>query len=339
MAFMTLLASTVDQVEMTNLVGKLLLLLREGVGNFGWTVVVFTIILRFALLPLDIWQKFSMRKQQKKMAALQPKLAKIQKQYANNPEMLRQKQYELQRSSGVNMLASCLPMIVTMVVFFVVFAGFRALVVYDNQLIVARLNDAYNEMVAAGASAEEINAHLAAMYQPESWLWIKNVHMSDIGTNVIPSYENFISSGWGGINATLPNGLSASYETLVGPAMEIYNKQSFWDVARWNGYFILPILAIATSFLSTMLLQKMQPQTNMAVDEEQKKAQQKSMKMMNYIMPLMLGVFAIMYSAAFAIYYVVSNILSTLTSVIFNLIIKKVDAKSANAGLVVNYKE
>ncbi|MGN0765880.1 MAG: YidC/Oxa1 family membrane protein insertase [Christensenellales bacterium] len=331
MAFMTLLASTVDQVEMTNLVGKLLLLLREGVGNFGWTVVVFTIILRFALLPLDIWQKFSMRKQQKKMAALQPKLAKIQKQYANNPEMLRQKQYELQRSSGVNMLASCLPMIVTMVVFFVVFAGFRALVVYDNQLIVARLNDAYNEMVAAGASAEEINAHLAAMYQPEGWLWIKNVHMSDIGTNVIPSYENFISSGWGGINATLPNGLSASYETLVGPAMEIYNKQSFWDVARWNGYFVLPILAIATSFLSTMLLQKMQPQTNMAVDEEQKKAQQKSMKMMNYIMPLMLGVFAIMYSAAFAIYYVVSNILSTLTSVIFNLIIKKVDAKSANA--------
>ena len=331
MAFMTLIASTVDQVEMTNLVGKLLLLLREGVGNFGWTVVVFTIILRFALLPLDIWQKFSMRKQQKKMAALQPKLAKIQKQYANNPEMLRQKQYELQRSSGVNMLASCLPMIVTMVVFFVVFAGFRALVVYDNQLIVARLNDAYNEMVAAGASAEEINAHLAAMYQPEGWLWIKNVHMSDIGTNVIPSYENFISSGWGGINATLPNGLSASYETLVGPAMEVYNKQSFWDVARWNGYFVLPILAIATSFLSTMLLQKMQPQTNMAVDEEQKKAQQKSMKMMNYIMPLMLGVFAIMYSAAFAIYYVVSNILSTLTSVIFNLIIKKVDEKSANA--------
>ena len=331
MAFMTLIASTVDQVEMTNLVGKLLLLLREGVGNFGWTVVVFTIILRFALLPLDIWQKFSMRKQQKKMAALQPKLAKIQKQYANNPEMLRQKQYELQRSSGVNMLASCLPMIVTMVVFFVVFAGFRALVVYDNQLIVARLNDAYNEMVAAGASAEEINARLAAMYQPEGWLWIKNVHMSDIGTNVIPSYENFISSGWGGINATLPNGLSASYETLVGPAMEIYNKQSFWDVARWNGYFVLPILAIATSFLSTMLLQKMQPQTNMAVDEEQKKAQQKSMKMMNYIMPLMLGVFAIMYSAAFAIYYVVSNILSTLTSVIFNLIIKKVDEKSANA--------
>ena len=331
MAFMTLLASTVDQVEMTNLVGKLLLLLREGVGNFGWTVVVFTIILRFALLPLDIWQKFSMRKQQKKMAALQPKLAKIQKQYANNPEMLRQKQYELQRSSGVNMLASCLPMIVTMVVFFVVFAGFRALVVYDNQLIVARLNDAYNEMVAAGASAEEINAHMAAMYQPEGWLWIKNVHMSDIGTNVIPSYENFISSGWGGINATLPNGLSASYETLVGPAMEVYNKQSFWDVVRWNGYFILPILAIATSFLSTMLLQKMQPQTNMAADAEQQKAQQKSMKMMNYIMPLMLGVFAIMYSAAFAIYYVVSNILSTLTSVIFNLIIKKVDAKSANA--------
>ncbi len=330
MAFMTLLASTADQVTMTNWVGKLLLALHNSVGSsFGWTVVVFTIILKLILTPLDVWQKVSMRKQQKAMAILQPKLAKIQKQYANNPDLLRQKQYELQRSSDVSMLASCLPMIVTMIVFFVVFAGFRELVVYQNQLILARLNDEYVRLVAAGASAEEIKTALAAMYQPESWLWIKNVFMSDIGTNVIPNLENFTSSGMGGIGATLPNGLAASYDTLVGPAMEIYNKQSFWQASRWNGYFVLPVLAIATSFFSTWLLQKMQPQS-MSGTKEQQQAQAKTMKMMNYIMPLMLGFFAIMYSAAFAIYYVMSNILSTLSTVIFNLITKTIDKKKAN---------
>ena len=41
--------------------------MNSGIGNFGWTVVVFSIVLRVVLLPLDIWQKFSMRKQKEKM--------------------------------------------------------------------------------------------------------------------------------------------------------------------------------------------------------------------------------------------------------------------------------
>ena len=59
------------------------------------------------------------------MARLQPKLAKLQKQYANQPQLLRQKQAELQKEEKLHPLASCLPLIVTMVIFFVVFAGFR----------------------------------------------------------------------------------------------------------------------------------------------------------------------------------------------------------------------
>ena len=56
--------------------------------------------------------------------------------------------------------------------------------------------------------------------------------------------------------------------------------------------------------------------------------QQKIMnKVMVYMMPIVLGFFAIMYSAAFAIYYFVSNIITTVTSVTFNLIVKSADKK------------
>ena len=37
--------------------------MNSGIGNFGWTVVVFTLLLRLFLMPFDIWQKISMRKQ------------------------------------------------------------------------------------------------------------------------------------------------------------------------------------------------------------------------------------------------------------------------------------
>ena len=328
MAFMTILANSADQVVMTNWIGKFLLMLHDSIGNFGWTVVVFTIILRLILSPLDIWQKISMRKQQAKMAAIQPEMAKLQKQYKNNEDELKRQQMLLQKKASINAFSSCLPMIISMIVFFVVFAGFRELVVYENQLILAKLNDMYLEMTAAGNTAEEINAALAATYEPASWLWIKNVFMSDIGTNVIPSFENFTSTGMGGIGAVMPNGVNASYETLVGPAMELYNKQSFWNASRWNGYFVLPILAIGTSFLSTWLMQKMNPQPSMG-DEEQQKMQKSTMKVMNYLMPLMLGFFAIMYSAAFAIYYVMSNILMTLAQILFTVIMNAVDKKKA----------
>ena len=303
-----------------------------GVG-FGVTVIVFTIILRLILSPLDVWQRVAMRKQSLKMQEMRPKLEKLQRQYANRPDILRQKQYELERGSGMTMLASCLPMILTLVVFWVVFAGFRALITYENQMIIYNLDNIYSANIGAVQAGtmtmDELNAMLAAAYQPESFLWIKNVYMSDIGTNVIPSFENFLSTGVGGIGATLPQGLSASYETLVGPAMELYNKTSFWDIKRWNGYFILPILAIGTSIASTVLMQKLNPQQVVAADPQQEKTQKMTMKIMTYIMPLMLGVFAIMYSAAFAIYYVMSNILMTAFSLSFALITKQIDKKRA----------
>ena len=338
--------TTLLSAEMSNLIGKLLISLYNWVGNFGWTVVVFTIFLKLILSPLDVWQRVSMRKQQKKMAELKPKLDKIERQYRNNPNLLKQKQMELQRGASINMLSSCLPMIITMVVFFVVFAGFRALIVYENQIIVEELDSAYvqyfdnNEIKNINGQLTydyscltieqktELDTILEETYSSniQSWLWIKNVFMSDIGTNVIPSLKNFTSSGAGGINATLPDNLIGDYDVLVAPAANKYNKNSFWDVKNWNGYFILPLLSLVISFLSTFLMQKTQPQ-QISGTKEQQEQQQKTAKMMNYMMPLMLAIFAIMYSAAFAIYYVMSSLLSTLFTLAFNIIIKQIDKK------------
>ncbi len=335
--------------------------MNSGIGNFGWTVVVFSIVLRLVLLPLDIWQKFSMRKQKEKMDILRPQLEKLQKQYANRPDILRQKQYELQKSANVHMMSSCLPMIFTLVIFAIVFQGFREYIVYINESIVTNLyNDVYLQFfvdnheaiekvvgqsildssgnlaanffpsyshIEAAGLVNELNQKLVEGYTPESWLWVKNVFMSDTWTNVIPSYDNFISSGLGGISATIPDIAGVSYNELMNPIMEAYNKTGFTDLKNWNGYLLLPLLSILTSFFATMLQQKMQPMQPTTGSEAQQKQQRIMNKVMVYMMPLILGFFAIMYSAAFAIYYFVSNIITTITSVTFNLIVKSAEKK------------
>lgn len=58
---------------------------------------------------------------------------------------------------------------------------------------------------------------------------------------------------------------------------------------------------------------------------EQQKSQQKTMKIMNYVMPLMLGVFAIMYSSAFALYYFISNVMVAIINISFTLIYKQIE--------------
>ena len=371
---------------LTNWVGKLLELLYKGIGNFGWTVVVFSIILKVILSPLDIWQRVSMKNQQKKMEALKPKLEKLEKQYRNNPDLLKQKQYEVQREAKINVFATCLPLIVTMVIFFVVFSGFRALVTYENEVVVEELDKTYVEFVleynadklteaqkaevditnwdALKAYCEDsshnvkdgfseyeeiqteskrdntdaysvMRTKLADEYQKHlkkyGWLWVKNVFKSDTGTDVIPSVKAYTSSGAGGISAKLEDTQThTTYTNLTSPAAEIMNKQKTWDIAKWNGYFILPLLSLLTSFLSTFIMQKTGSQATSAVGTaEQQAQQQKQMKMMNYMMPVMLAVFAMLYSSAFAIYYFMSNVMATITTLVVNMVMKFIDKKKA----------
>ncbi len=344
--------------------------MNSGIGNFGWTVVVFTLLLRLLLMPFDIWQKISMRKQKAKMDILRPQMEKLQKQYANRPDILRQKQYELQKSAHINMFASCLPMIFTLVIFALIFQGFREYIISANEKIVSDLyNNVYvqffidnaqtitaqtgkavlNEagqlaivpsytLIQDAGLVEELNAALVAGYQPQSWLWVKNVFMSDTFANVVPNYNNFISTGFGGIAATIPDVPGTSYNELMAPIISAYNKTKFFDIKHWNGSFVLPMLSILTSFFSTMLQQKMQPMQPMTTGDEAQQKQQKMMtKIMTYMMPLVLGFFAIVYSAAFAIYYFTSNLFMTIVTLIFNFIVKKKDEKKAAQPIIATY--
>ncbi len=77
------------------------------VGNYGWTIVLFTIIIKLVLIPLNIKQQKSMKKTQ----ALQPRLAKLQEKYAQDKEKLSQETMKLYQEAGVSPMGGCLPML------------------------------------------------------------------------------------------------------------------------------------------------------------------------------------------------------------------------------------
>ena len=77
--------------------------LIDGVGIIGLGIVLFTLILKTIVLPLDIYSRYKMKKQSLLMKAMRPDMEKLQKQYANDKQMYNQKVMELQKAHGISM--------------------------------------------------------------------------------------------------------------------------------------------------------------------------------------------------------------------------------------------
>lgn len=123
-----------------NWIGQLIRILIEGIGIVGVGIIVFTLILKTVVLPLDIFSRIQTKKQALIMDRMRPQMEKLQKQYANDKNMYNQKVMELQKKSGYSMFGSCLPMIVSLVIFIIVFNAFSTYSQYANL-------KQYNEMV------------------------------------------------------------------------------------------------------------------------------------------------------------------------------------------------
>ena len=109
-----------------NWIGKIIRWLIESVGSVGVGVILFSLALKVIVMPFDVSQRITMRKQNVKMKENQDKMAKLQKQYANNKDLYNQKVMEMYKESGMSMFSSCLPMILSMVIFIVAINAFNA---------------------------------------------------------------------------------------------------------------------------------------------------------------------------------------------------------------------
>lgn len=85
--------------------------------NFGWAIILFTIIVRFALYPLYHAQTKSMIKMRK----LQPKIEMIRKKY-KDPTKQQEELLKAYREEGVNPASGCLMLLIQLPVFFLLYA-------------------------------------------------------------------------------------------------------------------------------------------------------------------------------------------------------------------------
>ena len=108
------------------------------VGNFGVSIIVVTILIKIALLPLTLKQDKSM----KEMKKIQPELEKIKEKYANDKQMLNIKTMELYKEHKVNPLGGCLPLLLQLPILFALFGVLRSgIIPADSSFLWLKLTD------------------------------------------------------------------------------------------------------------------------------------------------------------------------------------------------------
>ena len=314
--------------------------INSVIHNYGWSMVVFTLLIKLILLPLD----YKSRKSMRRMTRLQPQVAKLQKKYANDKEKLNQKTAELYRREGINPMSGCLPMLVSMVILFIMFAAMRTV--------------ANTEM-----ASQALGLLTTGTQTNESWLWIKNIWMPDSPFNpviadsanlrIIPAdiwAKVFASLDPASVTALAQYGIDAatiSGETVFAAlqTLPVYAQETqLWATmpqlnllivnlsiyAHNNGWFILPILAAVTQYLMTLS----QPQP--AADPNNPAAS--TNKFMKYFFPLFSLWICSSYNAIFALYWVVSNVFAWVQGLVMNKMFEKMDENQVETAGEVTLK-
>jgi YidC/Oxa1 family membrane protein insertase len=106
---------------MTGIIQSVLRYFAELTGSYAWSIIIFTVLLKIALYPISVTQMRTMEKQKK----IQPLVEEVQKKYKGQPEEINRRVMEIYKQNNFNMLAGCLPSLLTLPIMLVFYSGMR----------------------------------------------------------------------------------------------------------------------------------------------------------------------------------------------------------------------
>ncbi len=240
MNFLNLLASlpSASIVESSsislNFIGKYIEWLINVTGSTGLGIILFTLTLRLIVLPFDIYSKVKSKKNAIKMEQMRPELERLQKQYANDKNLYNQKMLALQKKNGYSAFSGCLPMILSLVIFFVAIDAFR---MYSAFAMKEEYNDlvkAYNQTLQS-VTIEGENKDLFTVVNTEDnknfTIQLNKDYLYENISNVSPTYADIrdaviYNGGKYSLNVDGNNNFTAAGNAFLD---KIYEKMSEED--------------------------------------------------------------------------------------------------------------
>lgn len=265
--------------------GWILYQLNNLVNNYGFAIILFTILVKACMFPLTMKQLRSTAKMQE----IQPKLNALQKKYANDRDRFAQEQMKLYKEAGVSPFSGCLPMLIQMPILFCLY--YAIMYPLENQLWIPKdiLPQIAENLDKSGYN--QLNWVVQnAVGSFQNWSWEFNFNFLGIDLGKVASLGGFSDGSW---------------------------------ITLWPNY-ILSLLAGLLTFLSMKLSNANNKKNSeqKKVGEEENPAAGMS-NTMQYMMPLMTLWFTTIVPTAMTMYWVVSNLIQIVQQYVTNAVMAK----------------
>ncbi len=321
-----------------NIFGYVLKLLYNIVGNYGWAIILFSILVKVLMLPISIKQQKTLKKNEK----IQNELKQIQFKYKNEPEKLNQEMMALYKREGMSPFSGCLSSIVQIILLFSVFLLVRQPLTYMEKMD----QDAINKMTQI-VSSQDSNTKNA--YQEIAIIqYVKNLKKENsVSENIENSGEqnnnNTENSNSEDKNNNTENFDIAKYVEQANLNMDFFGID-LSQVPTKNPtdikVLIIPILYVISSFVSIRISmvttkKKNNEEKKLITDgteqEEKYNPSEDMNKTMVWMMPIMSVTIAIIAPLGLALYWLMNNVLMIIERLVLNKYLNKEEEAETNA--------
>ena len=297
--------------------GYILKALYNLTTNYGVAIILFSVLVKLVLLPMNAKAK----KSTMKMSRLTPDIERIKKKYPNDTNKQQQLTQELYKKEGVSTCGGCIWSFIPLLILFPLYTVIRQPIEYmlgetaeNAQIIVDTIKAANSDLFGKNEFYAQM---IAARHIPDYVAQIKEV-LPEISEATLAGVNfNFL-----GIDL----GMQPSFNVFA------------WEAFDWAniGLFLLPLLSAGSSVLSMLISNK---QNDSVVTNEKgiqdkeaaKNSQQnQTAKTMMWMMPIMSLWIGFTVPAALSVYWLLSGILGTIADSIMTKRYRKIyDAEDA----------
>lgn len=298
--------------------GYLMEALYRLTNNYGFALILFSVIVQLVLLPITAKSKKSMMK----MSRLTPQLQEIQRRYANDPARQNQAMQDLYREEGVSMGGGCLWSFVPMLLLLPLYTVVRQPIVYMLHENVEVANQVIEVIKGINPELFGGNAYYHQM----------------IAAQYIPQYAEAIKAAIPAIGDIALEGINFGFIGIDLGAVPQFNV--FASTWAWNwahiGALLIALCSAGYQVVSMLIMQKMNDSLVTDKDGIQDKETAENSqtaqtnKVMMWTMPLMMLWIGFTVPCALSLYWFVGGVVRTVEDVILNNRYRKIyDAEDA----------
>lgn len=282
--------------------GWIIKTIYELVQNYGVAIILFTILIKFLLLPLNIKSQKAMRKQQK----IQPIVAELQQKYANDQAKLQQEMMKLYKENNVSMAGGCLPMLIQMPILLALYQAIRRPLTY-------MFNVPYKDVPAEiinkvdmlkQAMTEKFPDIIGSLKDTDAAVLLdqSQIQISDWAHRILGSGDEwYINFNFLGLD------LSNTPWSAINYLSDIPNHLSVVML------LIIPVLAVVASVAQTKVSMHMSGQDKNKTGNDQAAAMNKAMI---WMMPAMTAYFTLILPAGLGLYWIISSIVQIIQQIV-----------------------